>query len=128
MTVLLDTHAFLWFVLDDPRLSVVARTAIEDRTTTVLVSPASYWEIAIKIGIGKYTLVAPYELFWRRGIEENSFTVLPIELRHTAALIDLPFHHNDLFDRLIIAQALSEGVDVVSGDRHFARYAIRAIW
>jgi PIN domain nuclease of toxin-antitoxin system len=128
VTVLLDTHSFLWFVLDDPQLTAVARSVIEDGSVTVLVSPASYWEIAIKIGIGKYTLTAPYELFWRKGIESNHFSILPIELRHTATLIALAPHHNDPFDRLIIAQALSEGIPVVSGDRHFKPYPAQNIW
>ncbi len=89
MTVLLDTHAFLCFVLDDPQLSPAARDVIADPDTTVFVSPASYWEIAIKIAIGKYALVAPYEAFWRRSIDDNGFDVLPIEVRHTAALVGL---------------------------------------
>lgn len=128
MRMLLDTHTFLWFVLDDPRLSEGAKTAIVDEAAEVLVSPASYWEIAIKISMRKYSLKVPYETFWRTGIEDNDFRVLPIEFRHTAALVDLPFHHKDPFDRLLIAQAMVEGIPLVGQDQEFDRYSIRKIW
>lgn len=116
--MLLDTHAFLWYVLDDPQLSDIARTAIEGsgEVPEVFVSPASYWEIAIKISIGKYDLNAPYEAFWHRGIDTNDFDILPIEVRHTALLLELPFHHKDPFDRMLIAQAISERLPLISCD------------
>jgi PIN domain nuclease of toxin-antitoxin system len=129
--VLLDTHAFLWYVLDDPQLSPIARSAIDSGgadDSAVLVSPASYWEIAIKISLGKYTLKVPYETFWRTGIGESGFEVLPIEVRHTAKLVDLPFHHRDPFDRLLIAQAMVEGISVVSSDSAMDRYGVKRIW
>lgn len=128
MKVLLDTHTFLWYVLDDPGLSVAARSLIGDAASEVLVSPASFWEIAIKISVGKYSVTVPYETFWRHGIEENGFGILPIEIRHTAALINLPFHHKDPFDRLLVAQAMSEAIPLVSGDTPLDAYAIQRIW
>ena len=73
MRLLLDTHAFLWFVLDDLRLSPRARGGVEDAGTDVLISPDSYWEIAIKISLGKYSLAVPYAEFWRHGITSNAF-------------------------------------------------------
>ena len=103
MRLLLDTHTFLWFVLGDGRLSAKARAAIEDPSNEKLLSPASYWEIAIKISLGKYTLSKPYEEFMGKEIGENGFVVLSIEPKHTAVLTTLPFHHRDPFDRLIIA-------------------------
>ena len=115
MRVLLDTHAFLWFVLGDPQLSSNARHHIEDPDNEKLVSPASYWEIAIKISLRKYTLSQPYEAFMQRGLRENGFIILAIEPKHTAALTSLPFHHRDPFDRLIIAQAMVEQMPVISG-------------
>lgn len=128
MRMLLDTHTFLWFVLGDPRLTANAKASIEELGNEKLVSPASYWEIAIKISLGKYTLSQPYEEFMERGIIENGFVVLPIELKHTAVLTTLPFHHRDPFDRLIIAQAMVEGIAVVSGDTAFDAYSVTRLW
>jgi PIN domain nuclease of toxin-antitoxin system len=128
MRVLLDRHAFLWFVLGDLKLSRNARRHIEDPGNEKLISPASYWEIAIKISLKKYTLSQPYEAFIQKGIADNGFIMLPIEPKHTAALITLPFHHRDPFDRLIIAQATVEQIAVISGDAAFADYAVSCIW
>jgi len=128
MRLVLDTHAFLWFVLGDGRLSAKAKAAIEDPSNEKLLSPASYWEIAIKISLGKYTLSKPYEEFMGKGISENGFVVLPIEPKHTAILTTLPFHHRDPFDRLIIAQAMVEEAAVVSGDIVFDAYPISRVW
>lgn len=128
MRVLLDTHAFLWFVLGDPQLSSRARSHIEDPGNEKLVSPASYWEIAIKISLKKYTLSRSYEEFMQQGIAGNGFSILLIEPRHTAALTSLPFHHRDPFDRLIIAQAMVEQIPVISGDAAFAAYPVTRIW
>lgn len=128
MRALLDTHALLWFVLGDAQLSPTAASRILDPATTKLVSPASYWEIAIKISIGKYRLAEPYVDFMRRAVEGNGFEVLHIEYRHTAALIDLPMHHRDPFDRLLVAQALVENIPIVSDDRSLEAYAVTRLW
>jgi PIN domain nuclease of toxin-antitoxin system len=128
MRILLDTHAFLWFVLGDVQLSHNARTMIEDSAHEKLISPAVYWEIAIKIGIGKYVLAEPYETFMDRGINQNGFVILPVEPRHTAVLTTLPHYHRDPFDRLIIAQALVEQISVVSDDEAFDYYPITRHW
>src|SRR5437660_621834 len=113
MRLLLDTHAFLWFVLSDPQLSAAAQSLINDLANDVLISPASYWEIAVKVGLGKLSLQAPYDDFMRRGIEGNDFEILPIEPRHTSLLTTLPLHHRDPFDRLLIAQAMVEAIPIV---------------
>lgn len=128
MRMLLDSHAFLWFVLGDAKLSRQARTEIESSTNEKLVSPASYWEIAIKISIGKYTLPQPYEQFIQKAIDDNGFAILPIMPQHTAALTILPFHHRDPFDRLMIAQAMVEQMPIVSGDVVFDTYPVTRIW
>ena len=127
MKLLLDTQAFLWFLLDDERLSTPARTAIE-QTEILYLSPASHWEIAIKIALGKYTLPEPFAQFMGRELASNNMTILPIEISHTAQLTTLPFHHRDPFDRLIIAQALVEGISVVSVDTAFDPYGVARIW
>ena len=128
MKALLDTHAFLWYVLDDPALSAPARSAIDEPSAAVFISPASFWEVAIKISIGKYALTVPYEIFWQRSIEGNGFAILPIEVRHAAALTTLPFHHKDPFDRLLAAQAMVEDIPLISNDAALDAYPIRRIW
>jgi PIN domain nuclease of toxin-antitoxin system len=92
------------------------------------VSPASYWELAIKISLRKYTLHESFEDFIQHAVLDNGFAILPIEPRHTAALIPLPYHHKDPFDRLIIAQALVEGISIVSADAQFDAYGIKRLW
>jgi len=128
MRVLLDTHAFLWFILDDPQLSQTAKRLIEDPTNEVEISPASYWEIAIKIAKKNYMLPEPYERFMEQQITDNEFHILPINIRHTALLTTMPFHHKDPFDRLLIAQASYEGIPIVSVDEQFDAYRIKRIW
>jgi PIN domain nuclease of toxin-antitoxin system len=128
MRALLDTHALLWFVLGDARLSATATDFIQDLASTKLVSPASYWEIAIKISLGKYSLAEPYVDFMRRAVDGNGFEILHIDYRHTAALIDLPLHHRDPFDRLLVAQALVEDIPIVSSDPSLRAYAVRRLW
>ncbi len=128
MRILLDTHAFLWFITNDAKLSADARAAIAEPTTDVLISPASYWEIAIKVSCGKYPLTVPFETFITRGIYDNGFAILPIEPKHAAALTSLPFHHRDPFDRLMISQALVEPMPIVSNDVVFDAYSVTRIW
>lgn len=128
MRVLLDTHTFLWFALDDPRVSAVARSLILDPSHEKLVSPASYWEIAIKLSAGKLSLNQPYESFMHQGIHGSGFTILPVLLSHTAVAARLPFHHRDPFDRLLVAQALAENIPLVSADNALDRYGVRRLW
>lgn len=128
MTVLLDTHALLWHYLDDPKLTAAARASIADPTNQVFVSPASHWEIAIKLAIGKYSLQVSFGVFVQEAIFDNGFSILSIEPRHTAELIAMPFHHRDPFDRLIVAQAMVENKSIISGDAVLDAYPIRRIW
>jgi PIN domain nuclease of toxin-antitoxin system len=126
--LLLDTHAFLWFITNDQRLSATATALIADPNNEILVSPASYWETAIKISIGKYPLSTPYETFITQGIHGNGFKILPIEPKHTAVLTTMPFHHRDPFDRLLVAQAHVERIAVVSNDAILDRYGVNRVW
>lgn len=128
MRLLLDTHAFLWFVLNDSQLSASARALIADPNNQIEISPASYWEIAIKIGTGRYTLNEPFQPFMERQIASNKFLILPIEIRHVALLTSLPFHHRDPFDRLLVAQATAEALPLVSGDQNLDAYGITRFW
>lgn len=128
MKLLLDTHAFLWFVLGDDRCSVPARNLIEDESNEKWLSPASYWELAIKISLGKYRLPGPFREFINQSVHDNGFLILPIEPDHAATLTNLPFHHRDPFDRLIVAQAMTEDMPILSADKALDAYAITRQW
>ena len=130
MKLLLDTHAMYWYIEGDPRLSSTAQTLIQDASNEVLISPASYWEIAIKVRIGKWTLNRPYEEFIDLALKKYRFQVLPILPTHTAKLIGMAFppNHKDPFDRLIVAQALAEGIAIVSVDPQLDHYGIQRLW
>ena len=128
MRLLLDTHALLWFALTDPQLSGTATSLIMDSANQMLVSPASYWEIAIKISVKKYALSRPYEVFMQEAIDKNGFGYLHIEPRHTARLTTMPFHHKDPFDRLLVAQAMAEGIPIISNDTALDAYGITRFW
>lgn len=129
MRLLADTHALVWFALADPRLPATARTALGDPANEVFVSPASYWEIAIKVHLGKWQLgPQPYPDLIDSLWTVYGFQVLPILSRHTALLIGLPDHHRDPFDRLLVAQATVEGMMLVSADVIFDQYGIPRLW
>jgi len=128
MRVLLDTHAFLWFISGSKKLSSVARNMIADLDNEVFLSVASLWEIAIKVSLGKLDLVQPYEELIPEQLQQEEISTLPIELEHLTNMIKLPFHHRDPFDRLIIAQGIVEGLPIVSFDPVFADYPVRIIW
>jgi PIN domain nuclease of toxin-antitoxin system len=134
MNLLLDTHAWLWFFLGHPRLSATARRHIEDPSNVKFVSAASYWEISLKISLGKYTLNVPYATFVRQSIEGQGFRVLHISPRHTEQVSTLPFplvggkEHRDPFDRLLVAQAVVSGMSIVSDDGKFGPYGVPIIW
>jgi PIN domain nuclease of toxin-antitoxin system len=128
--LLLDTHAMYWYVEDDPQLSGPARTLIQDASNEILISPASYWEIAIKVSIGKWRLNRPYEEFIDIGLNQYGFRILPILPAHTARLVGLPFPpgHKDPFDRLLVAQVLAEQISIVSADSALDAYGVTRLW
>ena len=128
MRLLLDTHAMYWYIEGSPELSATAQRLIQDASNDILISPASYWEIAIKISLGKWQLNRAYEEFIDIGVNQYGFRVLPILPTHTAALIALPFHHRDPFDRLLAAQSLVEGIPLVSIDAIFDQYEVSRLW
>jgi len=128
--LLLDTTAMYWYIEGDPHLSGTAQAFVQDATNEVLISPASYWEIAIKVSIGKWILNRPYEDFIDLALNRYGFHVLPILPTHTARLIGLPSSrtHNDPFDRLLIAQAIVENIPIVSVDTQFDSYPVNRLW
>jgi PIN domain nuclease of toxin-antitoxin system len=126
--LLLDTHTFLWFVWEDVNLSPTAKSLIEDPENRKLVSVASCWEIAIKAGLKKRDLGEPASAFLPRELAANNFDLLEIQLRHAASVETLPPHHQDPFDRLLIAQATCEELSIVGTDGVFDQYGISRLW
>jgi PIN domain nuclease of toxin-antitoxin system len=126
--ILLDTHAFVWWVNDARSLSRRARAIIAIPRNQILVSVASCWELAIQVSLRKLTLKAPIERFLVEQIALNDFELLPIQLPHVARVATLPFHHRDPFDRLLAAQALEESLTIVSADPVFRQYGVQRVW
>ncbi len=124
MSLLLDTHALLWWLSDDPALKAEARQAIGQASNTIYVSAASAWEISIKKALGK--LDAPNDL--HAALLANDFEALPITLIHATSAGQLPRHHDDPFDRMLIAQARAEQLTLVTHDTIFRAYGIPVIW
>ncbi len=120
MNLLLDTHVVLWALAEPERLSAEARSAIEDGRDAVFVSAASAWEIGIKRALGK--LMAPDQLV--EALAAAGFQPLPITVEHATTAGALPPHHHDPFDRMLVAQAMMEGLTVVTRDRSFEPYGV----
>lgn len=125
--LLLDTHAFLWFVFDDPRLSSSASSAIADSAERLL-SVASLWDITIKRQLGKLDLGMELPEFFRRFVDGGDLTLLPIRPAHLLIYDQLPLLHRDPFDRLLVAQAQANGVPLVTGDPEIRRYDVETVW
>jgi PIN domain nuclease of toxin-antitoxin system len=128
MKVLLDTHAFLWFIAGDSQLGAQARSIIEDPSNDVKLSIVSVWEIAIKNALRKLTLASPFRDVFPALITSNNFGLLPIEIAHAICVNGLPLHHRDPFDRLLIAQAIVEEVPILTKDGNFGLYDVTKIW
>ena len=128
MTALLDTHAFLWWVTDFERLPAQVRDIISAPDNEIFLSVVSVWEIAIKARLGKIRLPSHATQFLLENTAENDFRSLSIERRHAVNLVDLPLHHRDPFDRMLISQSQVEQLPILTGDRSFARYQVEAIW
>lgn len=128
MRLLLDTHALVWWWIDDPRLPAAARAAIADPENTVLVSAASAWELATKQRLGKWPEVEALLADFDASLRRSRFGVLAISLAHARAAGGLEGPHRDPFDRMLIAQCRAEGVPVVSGDAVFGQYGVAVIW
>ena len=128
MRLLLDTHAFLWWVEGAPELGKRARTAIANPENEVLFSVASGWELAIKLSLGKLRLDQNLGRFIPEQLRLNAFTLLDVRLPHVARVADLPFYHRDPFDRLLAAQALEDDLTIVTTDRIFRKYDVTVVW
>jgi PIN domain nuclease of toxin-antitoxin system len=126
--LLLDTHAFLWFVFDDPRLSERAAVAMSDPDTEPVLSVASLWEITIKRQLGRLDLGIDWPTFLRRYVEQRRVTLLDMELTHLIAYDRLPLLHRDPFDRLLVAQAKILGSPIVTADPNLRSYDVEVLW
>ena len=129
MSYLLDTSSFLWFVHDDPKLSDVCKSIISSSVTTNYLSLASIWELAIKANLGRgLVLHEPFPKFIDEQLKTNRFQLLRINVSHLKRVHDLPLHHRDPFDRLLIAQSQVENIPVISSDAAFDSYEIQRVW
>jgi PIN domain nuclease of toxin-antitoxin system len=127
MKNLLDTHTFIWFLNGDKNLSITAKKYIEDIDAENYLSIVTLWEIAIKISLGKLELNIPFEKL-EAYILENNFQILPILFNDFIELSNLPFHHRDPFDRLLIAQSIGNTLNLISKDSVFVEYGVAVIW
>lgn len=126
---LLDTAPFLWWLVDDPRLSEAARAVIRAPEHRIYVSTASAWEIVIKAALGKLRIEADDPTrFLRDQIRQNRFRVLPVRLRHALAVWELPPLHRDPFDRMLVAQARVDGLVLVTSDPVVGQYGVAVVW
>jgi PIN domain nuclease of toxin-antitoxin system len=126
--LLLDTHTVIWWVDQDRLLGPKAHAAIADSLNDLLLSAATIWEIAIKVGLGKLSLSMPYKQWINRAMTNLGAVVLPITVEYADVLVGLPLHHRDPFDRMLIAQTQVEHVSLVSGDATFDQYGVSRLW
>lgn len=128
MRFLADTHAMLWWLLDDPRLSRRARAELSDGANELCWSMASSWEIAVKLSLGKLELDRPLHRLFADLVGGQGVVVLPIGHEHCARLADLPRLHRDPFDRMLVAQAQHEGIPIMTADPKIAAYEVEILW
>jgi PIN domain nuclease of toxin-antitoxin system len=125
---LLDTHTFIWMDTNKALISPPALGIITDTVNTLFLSYASIWEMQIKIGIGKLQLTTALQATIQTQMQSNRLELLPVQLDHIFTLDRLPSHHRDPFDRLLIAQAIWEGIPILSHDSMLAKYPIVTLW
>lgn len=128
MKLLLDTHTLLWLVENNPQLSQTALDLLVDPGNELLLSPATYWELAIKISIRKYQLTDPLADYIAEAVQLYGLTILQMDVKHAEAIVTLPHHHKDPFDRMLIAQSIVENVALVSSDEAFDAHPIQRLW
>ncbi|MFY9259116.1 MAG: type II toxin-antitoxin system VapC family toxin [Gallionella sp.] len=127
MRLLLDTHSLIWLVEGDAQLSSPAKLAISDANNQCFVSIVTFWEMAIKISLQKLQITVPFENL-KALVTAHNIEILPITFEHTKIIVNMPSHHKDPFDRLLIAQAQCEGMALVGKDGKFSPYGIHVIW
>lgn len=128
MRLLLDTHVALWALGADPRLSNTARTLIDDERSSCFLSAASVWEVAIKWSTGKLKAPSGFPTKFHEEMALRGIAGMPIYDTHAAAVADLPLHHRDPFDRLLVVQAMAEDMTIVSKDEILSAYDVTVVW
>ena len=128
MRALLDTHALLWWLSDDPELTRTARRAIAETSNTLIVSAASAWEIATKVRLGRLPTAAGLVSNFSEQIEREGFQLMPISAAHAIRAGLLPGPHKDPFDRTLIAQSQAENISIISNEAIFESYGVRRLW
>jgi PIN domain nuclease of toxin-antitoxin system len=128
MRLLWDSHTLLWFLAGDPRLSSTALAAINDPANERYLSAISLLEIAVKVSIGKLKFAVPFASLFPAQLTSNKIQLVPIEANHAAVLAGLPLHHRDPFDRMLVAQVLTDGMSLLSVDPLFDSYGVPRIW
>jgi PIN domain nuclease of toxin-antitoxin system len=128
LKLLLDTHAVLWVLANDRRLSQTARELVEDEDHSCFLSAASVWEIAIKRSVGKLDAPVGFPAEFHEEMTRRGIASIPIYDTHAAVVADLPLHHRDPFDRLLVAQAQAEGMSILSKDEILRAYDVTVLW
>lgn len=128
MKILLDTSTFLWFIAGDSQLDSYARHIIEEPSNERFLSVATIWEITIKASLGKLVITIPPSILIREHVWANGINLLAITPEQLDILHTLPYHHKDPFDRLLIAQAIQEGMPLITKDQTFNAYNVQVIW
>ncbi len=128
MKVLLDTHTLIWFVENSPHLPSITTDMIADEGTERIVSIVSLWEIAIKHSLGRLALSLPLDEFIATHLPADKVTLLPITVSHLLTFAQMPWHHRDPFDRLLVAQAITEAIPIISVDAALDAYDVQRRW
>jgi len=128
MRAILDTHAFLWWVIDSPELSQSARSVMGDSTNELYLSAASGWEIAIKTKLGRLEIAGDLEKLIPEQMVLNAISGLPVQMSHALHVFKLPDLHRDPFDRILIAQARLEEIPIITRDSAISQYDVETIW
>ncbi len=127
MNIIIDTHALIWYIEGEKKLSKTAISAIENLNNQVFVSKSSLWELAIKISLGKLQISIGFDDL-EKFLVENGFIILDYNFDHLVTLLSLHYHHRDPFDRLIIAQSISNRFNIITVDKNFKKYDVKIIW
>lgn len=124
----MDTHTFLWWIIDNPQISSRVRDIMSNSLNELFLSAASCWEIAIKAKIGRIKLPGRPQIFVSQQMALNTIQGLPIQISHALHVFNLPHHHKDPFDRIIIAQAQLEKLPILTSDAMISKYKVKIIW
>jgi PIN domain nuclease of toxin-antitoxin system len=128
MKILLDTHTLIWFVENAPQLPTKTKDLIADEGTERIVSIVSLWEIAIKHSLGRLALSLPLDEFIATHLPADKVTLLPITVLHILTFAQMPWHHRDPFDRILVAQAITEALPIISVDAALDAYGVQRLW